>query len=263
MAAMTVPQPPAPLPPNEPINPFAQTPPPPPRRPSRLPVIVLTVLLAITLVALGVVTAQLAGLAPTSPLLVGGPTAKAISQPVAVTADAVTIGSATAPATVDLYVDYMCPFCGTFDRMNGPAIAAGVEDGTVLLRLHPMSFLDNASGGTQYSTRAANAVVTVAKLAPGNVLAFHMELFVMQPMENTPGLTDDNLAEIAASVGVPADVVAKLSAGENKAWVATATEADFAAGITGTPTVMVNGTKLGGSLYQPGALTEALANAKR
>ena len=235
--------------------------PPRPSRSSRLPVIVLSLLLAAALVALGVVTAQLLGTGKAAPP--AGEPAQTSSQPVTVTADAITIGSATAPATVDLYVDYMCPYCGTFDRMNGPEIAAGVEDGTVLLRLHPMSFLDQASGGTRFSTRAASAVVTVAKLAPGSFLAFHVELFTMQPMENTPGLTDEQIAALAKGAGVGDDVVAQLSSGANDAWVASATQAAFNSGVTGTPTVLVNGTKVEGNLYQPGALTQALARAKR
>ena len=242
--------PPAPPPPPEPENPFV---PEPPKRSSRLPVVILTALLVVTVVALGVVTAQLLGLRaePVNP-------SSNQQQPVQVTNEAITVGSASAKVTVDLYVDYMCPYCGAFDRMNGPDLAARVADGTILLRLHPMSFLDQASGGTAYSTRAANAVVTVAKFAPAQLMAFHMKMFELQPMEGTPGLTDAQIVDAATEVGVPADVSARFASLAEQAWVAAATEADFKA-VTGTPTVMVNGAKLGGNLYQPGVITQALA----
>ena len=245
--------PPAPPPLPEPENPFTLHPSQPPKR-SRLPVIVLTALLVVTVVALGIVTAQLLG------MRVEPVNQSSNVQPVQVTDVAVAIGSPSAATTVDLYVDYMCPYCGTFDRMNGPDIAAKVADGEILFRLHPMSFLDQASGGTMYSTRAANAVVTVARFAPEKFLAFHMELFELQPMEGTPGLTDAQLVDAATSVGVPANVSARFSALAEQAWIASATQADFAV-VTGTPTVMINKMKVNVNLYQPGAIIQALAQA--
>lgn len=76
-----------------------------------------------------------------------------------------------------------------------------VDDGTVLLRIHPMNFLDDASLGTKYSTRAANAFVTVWKAEPDKALAFNKLLFANQPKENTTGLTDAQIAQIASQAG--------------------------------------------------------------
>ena len=59
---------------------------------------------------------------------------------------------------VDLWFDAMCPVCGAFEKANGATLASAVDDGSITLRLHPLTFLDAASNGTGYSTRAAAAL---------------------------------------------------------------------------------------------------------
>ena len=179
---------------------------------------------------------------------------------VVVTDAAIQIGKTDAPVVVQVFVDYMCPYCGQFDRANGEDLATLVAAGSIRLDLHPMSFLDKAST-SQYSTRAANAVVTVAKKSPGQVLDFHNALFASQPSEGSAGLSDDLLKSLAAQVGVPATVANTFAAGENAAWIQAATQADFAAGITGTPTILINGQKYTGNPLTKGPLLQAILAA--
>ena len=63
-----------------------------------------------------------------------------------------------------------------------------------------MSFLDRTSQGARYSTRAANAFVTVAQADPDRILAFNRALYDNQPAEGTTGLTDAQLATLAADI---------------------------------------------------------------
>ena len=114
----------------------------------------------------------------------------------------ITVGQTGAPVRVSLYQDYMCPFCGRFDDTNGDELNRLVAEGTIQLEIHPMSFLDRASNGTRYSTRAANAFVTAAKADPDSAMAFNDALFANQPTEGGNGLTDDQIATLATAAGV-------------------------------------------------------------
>jgi protein-disulfide isomerase len=190
------------------------------------------------------------------------PASSSTAVPAGATAKgAIVVG--TGPVTVTVYLDYLCPYCGRFERANSAELERLVADGTVRLELHPLAFLDKASRGTRYSTRTANAVASVADQAPGVVLAFSDALFAHQPAEGGPGLTDEQIASIATGAGVPADVAATFTAGRFEHWVATSTDAAFKRdGVTGTPTVKVNGKVFEGDLYTAGPLTAAITAAK-
>ena len=178
-------------------------------------------------------------------------------------AGAIAIGNPAAPVKVEIYLDYMCPFCGRFDRANDEELNRLIADGTMRLEVHLMSFLDRASSGTRYSTRAANAVATVADRAPDKVMAFNQSLFAQQPHEGSRGLTDAHIADIARGVGVPRDAIDAFASRTFESWIAQVTETAFAAGVNSTPTVKVNGVVFKGDLLTAGPLTEAIISAAK
>lgn len=192
-----------------------------------------------------------------SPAAQGGK-APAIATP----GGALALGDAAAPVKLEVYLDYMCPYCGRFEQANSGELDRMVADGTVRLELYPLSFLDRASSGARYSTRAANAVATVADQSPGKVLALNTALFANQPEEGSRGLSDDEIAKLARDAGVPADVVAAFDGRGFESWIATSTQAVFDTGISGTPTVKINGKVFEGDLYTAGPLTAAVTAAK-
>jgi protein-disulfide isomerase len=179
----------------------------------------------------------------------------------ATVAGAIPIGDPAAPVKVEVYLDYMCPYCGRFDRANADDIGRLVAAGTVRLEIYPLSFLDKTSNDTRYSTRAANAVATVADRAPATVLAFTQALFAQQPHEGSSGLTDNQIAALARDAGVPPDVISTFAERTFEPWIAKVTDAAFASGITGTPTVKINGAVFKGDLYTAGRLTDAITTA--
>lgn len=142
---------------------------------------------------------------------------------------------------VDLYIDLLCPVCNQFEQINAADIDELREAGTIAVYYHPIAILDSRSAGTNYSTRAANAVAVVADKDPEHMLDFISVLFANQPEENTPGLDDDTIAALAGGVGVPEDVTATFKNGEFSKWVTAATDRASQDGLQGTPTVMVNG----------------------
>lgn len=174
---------------------------------------------------------------------------------------AMLVGPSAAPVTLEVYLDYMCPACGRFEKANNAEIDRLIKAGTVRLEMRPISFLDKQSQGTRYSTRAANAVATVVDKAPGSVWALTTALYAHQPEEGSTGLTDGQIADLARDVGISEDVVGAFGAGTFEPWIAKATNDAFASGVTGTPTIKINGKVFTGDAYSTGPLTQAIQAA--
>lgn len=187
----------------------------------------------------------------------GGAASGEVVVPANVDDVSIPVGDADAPTTVSVYFDYMCPACGRFEEANGPDVDRLVEDGDILLELRPISFLDRNSGGSQFSTRSANALLTVADGSPEHVLAFHQGLFVNQPTEGGSGLSDSDMRQIALDAGVPEDVVDRFSGRTYDGWIAEKTEEAFDSGIQGTPTVFIDGEEFT-DVYTPGSLVREI-----
>lgn len=144
---------------------------------------------------------------------------------------------------LDTYIDFMCPICNQFEQIYGETIEGLVDDGSVTLNIHPISILDRASQGTEYSTRSANAMYCVAVADAEASVPFMQAMFANQPAEGTQGLTDAQILEIASGVGVTG-IDDCVDDGRYSKFVTDITEETpvkpGAAGI-GTPTVLLNG----------------------
>lgn len=174
---------------------------------------------------------------------------------------AIPVGAAGAPVTVEIFFDYMCPACGAFESANAGELDRLVAEGVARVELRPLAFLDEQSSGTEYSTRSANAVAVIADAAPDRVGAFHGAMYARQPAEGTEGLSDQQIADIAADAGVPADVVDQFTDGTYEPWVASVTQEAFDSGLQRTPTVKIDGVVFEGNVYAVGPLTEAIESA--
>ena len=98
------------------------------------------------------------------------------------------------PVRVDMYIDFLCPFCQRFELNAADALAALTENHQATLVYHPMNFLDEAST-TRYSTRASAAAGCASDL--GRFVEFTHQMFVQQPEEGGPGLSDTEIARVA------------------------------------------------------------------
>src|ERR1700677_2387389 len=112
--------------------------------------------------------------------------------------DGIVVGDG--PTRVDAYIDFLCPYCKRFELSAGPTLASMAGDGLVSVAYHPMNFLDQAST-TNYSTRAAAASGCAAD--EGRFLDYAHALFLDQPPEGGPGLTDAELAGVGRTIGLP------------------------------------------------------------
>lgn len=181
-------------------------------------------------------------------VIIGGTVAYLVSReepattPAQVNADdALVVGAADAKVQITLIEDFQCPVCKAFEEQASDVLNAYVEGGDVSVAYRGIAFLDNQSS-TNYSTRALNASGCVMGQGQTVWKKFHEELFTQQPPEGGAGLTDPQLIGIAADAGADrATVDDCIEDAQYEGWVSRATETAFDDGITGTPTLIVDG----------------------
>jgi protein-disulfide isomerase len=157
---------------------------------------------------------------------------------------AVPVGG-QAPVSVDIYEDFMCPFCGQFERAGGDVLQRYVDQGDVQVRYHVISFLDRSST-TDYSTRAMNAYGVVLDTAGRQAAKeFHDLLYAHQPEEGSAGLSDQQLIDLAVQAGASRSAVAApIRSLRFEQWVENATDAASQDDVNSTPTVFVDGKRV-------------------
>ena len=160
----------------------------------------------------------------------------------AVATYAVPAGPASAPVKVAVYEDFMCPFCRQFEQASRTALGKDIAEGKVQVRYHVLNFLDDRST-TKYSTRAANAYAAVLDdSGPKVAKRFHDLLFENQPEEGSAGISDSRLLQYAVQAGADRGAVSSAMRDRTfEQWVDNGTEQASKDGVTGTPTVKVNG----------------------
>lgn len=167
---------------------------------------------------------------------------------------------------VHIYVDYLSPGAGEFERANTRQLAGWIGEGAVTVTYHPVAMLTASSNGTKYSLRAAAAAACVATHSPDQFYAFNHELLVDQPEVDSSGRTDVELADLAVAVGVdtPKVVRACIEDEDYLTWAKEATSRALAGPLEGSddlvltsaPMVVVNGEAYVGSLKDPAEFSQ-------
>ncbi|MEX5306327.1 thioredoxin domain-containing protein [Kocuria sp. CPCC 205258] len=156
------------------------------------------------------------------------------------------------PVQVVIFQDFECVHCADFEAENADALEEAVTSGDIVLEYRNLNFLDRSTP-TQYSSRAAAAAYEVGNQASAEqYLAFVEEVFSHQ---GTGGLDDEQLVEIASAHG--ADIAAALEEDTWRPMVNVVSQESLANGVSGTPTVFIDGERLGNEAFQE-ALDAAL-----
>ncbi len=139
---------------------------------------------------------------------------------------------------VEVFEDYVCPFCARFELSSGEQLRQAALEGEFRLVIHPIAFL------TEDSPRAANASACVFQHEDTDTwVAFHEAVYARQdPSEAAGQYTNEVLLGIADEVGASASSASCIEGGDYLEWVAAITEQAFQRGVRGTPTVAVEGT---------------------
>jgi protein-disulfide isomerase len=162
--------------------------------------------------------------------------------------DGFGLGPEDADVTVTIFEDYLCPACRAFEETAGPYVEALPDDGLRVVRV-PVAFLNDRAPG-EYSARTASAVACVASEEPGEEKpvfeAFSTLLFQNQPSEgNAPTPDNEQLAALAEQAGASPEAQQCIRDERYTGWSERQSREAAAAGVTGTPTVWVNGERVG------------------
>lgn len=190
----------------------------------------------------------------------GSDTVSSSATPPGLTSDG-GIVFGTGPVKLSAIEDFQCPVCKNFESTSGDLLKSYREGSDVSVEYRPIAFLDRSSS-TEYSSRALNASMCVlAAKGKDAWMTMHEELYANQPEEGTAGLPDSDLVDMANQAGATgSDVKACIDDRRYDAWVQKQTSDIMGHdGVTGTPTVTVDGTVV--SSPTPDALTAAVATA--
>jgi protein-disulfide isomerase len=174
----------------------------------------------------------------------------------------VVIGKSSAKKTLEMYEDPRCPVCATFEQTVGATVDKGVEDGKYKIQYIGASFLDNGLGG-EGSKNALSALGAALNVSPEAFLEYKTAMYSAKwhPEESDDKFKDDDyLIEIANTVDALKNNTKFQNAVKNGTYDKWALEmsAKFDdSGVSGTPTLKMDGKALTGSDGQNAPMTVA------
>ncbi|MFF1905332.1 DsbA family protein [Kitasatospora sp. NPDC058218] len=179
-------------------------------------------------------------------------TASAAAEPTALVVPAnatgpdgtvIVYGKADAAHTLQVFEDFRCPVCKSFETTNGDTVKKLADDGTVKVEYHLAAFLDKNLGGKGSRTALA-AVGAALNEGVDKFKQFHDVLYANQPDEREDGFGDVNhLLDLADQVpGLKTDAFVKAVTERTYGpWAKKVADAFNDSGVTGTPTVKLDG----------------------
>ncbi|WP_052441661.1 thioredoxin domain-containing protein [Streptacidiphilus anmyonensis] len=171
----------------------------------------------------------------------------------------IVYGNPNAKHTLDVWEDFRCPICDKLEKADGPTIQQLADNGTYKIQYHMATFLDNNLGGTG-SMDALQVAGAALNESPAKFKAFHDVLYANQPEETTDGFGNLNtLLDLAKKVpGLVTPTFTKDVQDRVYApWAQKVSDAFNASGVTGTPTLKLDGTSLNVFDSQGNAITPA------
>ena len=139
--------------------------------------------------------------------------------------------------TVDLWEDFQCPVCKSFETTNGAYIANLVNQKKAKVVFHILSFIGPES------VLAANAGACAAD--EKKFLPFHAFLYATQGNENTGVWSNRALIAAGAAIGITDSKFSDcVNNGKYSKWVTNVANDGVNKKINATPTVFVNGKEI-------------------
>lgn len=114
---------------------------------------------------------------------------------------------------VDLYEDFSCPYCGQLAEATDDEMREAIEGGELVVNIRPLHFLDrNNTDGHSHAALAASLAV----LNSGDTdLYWNYRSLLMEDQETiTNQWNNEDLANAAAEMGAPAEVVDAITNGD-------------------------------------------------
>lgn len=173
-------------------------------------------------------------------------------EPIIVSSEGVGVRNPDAE-DLTLYFDYTCGACAQLEVALSPNLIDDAKAGKYNLLLQPV-----VTSGHPYLYAATAGALVVAAEDPDNFTVFHDELvqfYYDSAVAGDNSVYDDlaasseKVAEIAAGIGVPAELISTFSTDASTAYLQLATNTWVAADIEGrtqtaTPQIVVNGAEV-------------------
>jgi protein-disulfide isomerase len=156
----------------------------------------------------------------------------------------VVSGKADAKVKIDIYADFLCPYCGQLQKSSGSQLEQQIQAGNLQVSYHMIPLLNSRSDPPGYSLASENAALCAAD--QGKFTPFHDSLFAKQPEEGQRGYDNSQLIKLGQDLGITAPQFAScVNAGTynqqlNDALAKISADPSF----QGTPTVLHNGTQI-------------------
>jgi protein-disulfide isomerase len=151
-----------------------------------------------------------------------------------------TIGADSAPHQVVVYEDFLCPFCGEFEKASHEQLAQLAADGKVQVEYRPFVLLNGAG---PYSSRATMVWSLVLQQdGPDVAKKFHDLLYANQPSEEGPFPSQEDVVTLAGQAGADTTKLqSAIDAGDGIDWPVDATKSAQDLGVNSTPTITLDG----------------------
>ena len=169
---------------------------------------------------------------------VGGPVVVPTARPASVAQNGRVFGDPAASVTVAEYLDFQCPICRRAGLQVLPAIETQfIETGVAKLEIRPIAILGDESVQAAAAAECANE--------QGEFWAYYDILYANQGAERSGAFSDARLKQFAEALGLDTGAFnACLDSGKYVDQVEQDTNDARAAGVKGTPTILVNGAKV-------------------
>lgn len=160
-------------------------------------------------------------------------------------ADGLSLGDPNAPVTIDVFEDFQCPACQFYTETIEPLVIQNlVASGQARYVFHNYPFLDGEGVGSGESDQAANAAMCANE--QDKFWEMHSILYANQEGENRGTFSDRRLQAMAESIGLDMNEFNScFNANEFEEEIEADFELGLEMGVSGTPTVFVNGTRVG------------------
>lgn len=112
----------------------------------------------------------------------------------------VVSGKPDAKVKLDLYADFLCPYCGQLQQTYGDQIEQQIQAGKLQVTYHMIPLLASRSDPPGYSLDSANASLCAAD--EGKFTAYHDSLFKNQPKEGARGYDKAQLIKLGQDLGI-------------------------------------------------------------
>ncbi|GAA3370318.1 DsbA family protein [Streptomyces sannanensis] len=161
----------------------------------------------------------------------------------------VVIGKKDAKKTLEIYEDPRCPICSTLEQQIGETMRKDVEAGKYKVQFVGATFLDNATAG-EGSKNAMSALGAALNVSTEAFVEYKAALYSPKwhPEENDDKFAkDDYLIEIANSVSALKDnkqFQKDVKDGTYDKWALEMSKKFDKSGVTGTPTLKMDGKKI-------------------